>query len=304
MTVQFDRVISYHQNVHTCGVARFNRGIADQLSVEMSTISAIKDSDCEHPLISIKRSEMSESDIKQFHLLLMNRTKPYSVIFHDFSESVLELDLLSSAKYVMALNRDMQKRLTNSRSDIILGFAPGAQPALFDEVAPELRLITFGMAHKINALGYAAVGQLLKSGERTYQLEISSALHEGTQFDDDFFSVGDEISEYFGGNVDFLGFLADSEVSRRLSMAHAMLAFFPKGVRENNTSVLGAMAHGLAVITNLDELSPSWMKHQETIFEVGQLKEFPSMEQLAVVGQAGRDAVRGLSYAALLAKFG
>jgi hypothetical protein len=87
-------------------------------------------------------------------------------------------------------------------------------------------------------------------------------------------------------------------------MAHAMLAFFPKGVRENNTSVLGAMAHGLAVITNLDELSPSWMKHQETIFEVGQLKEFPSMEQLAVVGRAGRDAVRGLSYAALLAKFG
>jgi hypothetical protein len=198
----------------------------------------------------------------------------------------------------------MQKRLTNSRSDIILGFAPGAQPVLVDEAAPELRLITFGMAHKINASGYATIGQLLKNGERTYQLEISSALHEGTQFDDDFFSVGDEISEYFGGNVDFLGFLADSEVSRRLSMAHAMLAFFPKGVRENNTSVLGAMAHGLAVITNLDELSPSWMKHQETIFEVGQLKEFPSMEQLAVVGRAGRDAVRGLSYAALLAKFG
>jgi hypothetical protein len=64
------------------------------------------------------------------------------------------------------------------------------------------------------------------------------------------------------------------------------------------------MAHGLAVITNLDELSPSWMKHQETIFEVGQLREFPSMEQLAAVGRAGRDAVRGLSYAALLAKFG
>ena len=304
MTVQFDRVISYHQNVHTCGVARFNRGIADQLSVEMSTITSVTDTDCEHPLISIKRSEISELDIKLLHLTLMARTKPYSVIFHDFSESVVEFDLLSNAKYVMALNRDMQQRLATCRSDVILGFAPGAQPAISDEVVPELRLITFGMAHKINASGYATVGRLLRSDERTYRLEISTALHEGTQFDDDFFSVGDEISEYFGGNVDFLGFLADGEVSRRLSMAHAMLAFFPQGARENNTSVLGAMAHGLAVITNLDELSPSWMKHQETVFEVGQLKEFPSMDQLAAVGRAGREAVRGMSYAALLVKFG
>ena len=304
MTVLFDRVISYHHNIHTCGVARFNRGIANQISIEMSTISDVTDSDCEHPLVSIKKSEMSELGFTQLHRLLMERRKPYSLIFHDFSGSELEHDLLVNAKHVMAVNREMHQKLALSRGDVILGFAPGASPKVLDAGLPDLRLITFGMAHKINAAGYEAVGGLLRRSERSYRLDISSALHEGTQFDDDFFSVGNEISECFGGNVDFLGFLADGEVSRRLSSAHAMLAFFPHGARDNNTSVLGAMAHGLAVITNLDQFSPPWMKHEETVFEVSQLKEFPSNDQLAVVGHAGSEAVRSMTYANLLARFG
>ena len=303
MTSLFDRVISYHQNIHTCGVARFNRGVADYLDVEVSKISEVADSDCDHPLVSIKKSEMSDFDFAQLHLQLLSRKKPFSLIFHDFSNSVPEHDLLNKAKNVMALNREMQQTLTSSRSDVILGFAPGSNPRPANEKEADLRLITFGMAHKINASGYATIGQLLRQSERTYRLEISSALHEGTQFDDDFFSIGNEISQCFGGNVDFLGFLADGEVSRRLSSAHAMLAFFPKGARENNTSVLGAMAHGLAVITNLDQLSPPWMKHGETVFEVDQLNEFPSNDLLVAVGRNGNEAVRELTYATLLARF-
>jgi len=156
------------------------------------------------------------------------------------------------------------------------------------------------MAHKIQSKGYQRVGQLLAADGRDYVLEISSALHEGTEFDDSFFTVGDEISECFKGNVEFLGFLADNEVARRLTSADAMLAFFPSGVRENNTSVIGAMNIGLPVITNVDEWSPSWARHDETIFDVGCLERFPSHEDFKRVGEAGRRAVANLTFAGLI----
>jgi glycosyltransferase involved in cell wall biosynthesis len=147
------------------------------------------------------------------------------------------------------------------------------------------------MAHKIRSEGYRKLGAILKLDTRTFQLEISTALHDGTSFSEDFFSVGSEIGEVFDGNVSFLGFLADDEVSRRMTEADALVAFFPSGVRENNTTVLSAMAHSCAVITNLDEYSPPWMKHGESVFDVNQLAEFPSSAELSAVRIGAKKAV-------------
>jgi glycosyltransferase involved in cell wall biosynthesis len=155
------------------------------------------------------------------------------------------------------------------------------------------------MAHKIRSAGYKKLGQLLSDDARTVQLEISTALHDGTSFSEDFFSVGSEISQVFDGNVSFLGFLADEEVSRRLHAAHALVAFFPSGVRENNTTVLSAMAHGCPVITNLDSYSPSWMKHDESIFDIDQLSIFPSKDALLRVGDGARRAVAPYTFGSL-----
>jgi glycosyltransferase involved in cell wall biosynthesis len=304
MAQQFDRVVSYHHNIHTCGVARFNRGIADHLSIKMGFIDAVSDEICSHPLVSIKKTEISLAAITKLHAQLLDRKLPYSIIFHDYLNSELEQDLLKNALYVMALNREMKEKLDQVREDVILGFAPGSQPYAGLEADTELRLITFGMAHKINPSGYESVGQLLRAGSQTYRLEISSALHEGTQFDDDFFSMGEEISNYFGGNVDFLGFLADAEVSRRISRAHAMLAFFPQGARENNTSVLTALSHGISVITNLDRFSPEWMQHGKTVFEVSKLEVFPPIDELARIGRNAKQAVNEMTYETLVSRFG
>jgi len=85
--------------------------------------------------------------------------------------------------------------------------------------------------------------------------------------------------------------LADDEVSRRMTEADALVAFFPSGVRENNTTVLSAMAHGCAVITNLDEYSPPWMKHGESVFDVNQLANFPSSAEMSAVRTGAKKAV-------------
>jgi hypothetical protein len=69
------------------------------------------------------------------------------------------------------------------------------------------------------------------------------------------------------------------------------VAFFPNGVRENNTTVMSAMAHGCAVISNLDELSPSWMKHGQTIFDINKLETFPEVAQIETVRKNAQSAV-------------
>ena len=294
----FDAVVSYHHNIHTCGVARFNRHFADHLGVPMVRIDELITRNLTNPIVSVKQSEMRDEDLKPF-LDALSKVDGYTLVLHDYNGQEFELELLKKADRVMALNAQLAESVRQSRPDVLVGFAVASYMEEQEIRTAELRLITFGMAHKIQSKGYQRVGQLLVADGREYVLEISSALHEGTEFDDSFFTVGDEISDCFKGKVEFLGFLADNEVARRLTSADAMLAFFPSGVRENNTSIIGAMNIGLPVIANIDAWSPSWARHGETMFDVNRLSEFPSMKDLERVGEAGRRAVANLTFAGL-----
>ena len=296
---QFDCVVSYHHNVHTCGVARFNRRLADFLGVPMVRISDLRSSKFVYPIVSVKSSEMEMRDHDQFQRDVL-RIPQFVLMIHDYREDNLEIELMRHATKVVALNSELASRARVMRPDIIEGFAVASYTELPSPSAPELTLITFGMAHKIQSHGYQRVGDLLQNDGRSFVLEISSALHEGTAFDDSFFEVGHEISSCFQGNVDFLGFLADQEVVRRLTSASAMLAFFPHGARENNTSLISAMSLGVPVITNLDSWSPGWMVHGETIFDVNSLSAFPPNDVLQRVGASGKSAVRHLSFSGLM----
>ena len=246
-------------------------------------------------LVSVKRSEMLDSDLSEF-LLDLKELSEYAIILHDFSNSAFEIDVLKNASQVMVLNNELADEVRCIRDDVTVGFTVASYSYEPSASLPDLRLITFGMAHKIQATGYSRVGNLLKQDLRSYVLEISSALHEGTEFDDSFFLVGREISECFNGNVEFLGFLADVEVSRRIAQSSAMLAFFPKGARENNNSVMSAMNLGVPVITNLDSRSPKWLQHDVSVFDVAQLERFPSSDDLKRVGTRGRYAIQHLTY--------
>lgn len=62
---------------------------------------------------------------------------------------------------------------------------------------------------------------------------------------------------------------------------------------------MSAMAHGCPVITNVDDRSPTFMRHQETIFDVQRLAQFPSAQDLLRVGAAARAAVAPMDFAAL-----
>ena len=249
-------------------------------------------------LLSLKFEEMSTEVAQKLLVDLQVTGTKFDLFLHGIANTEIEQKFVASARRVIVATHEYADLIRSQREDVVAYFAPGAADAGITRSA-EITLLTFGMAHKIRSEGYRKLGQLLSADSRTVQLEISTALHDGTSFSEDFFSVGSEISQVFGGNVSFLGFLADDEVSRRLHAADALVAFFPHGVRENNTTVLSAMAHGCAVITNFDSYSPTWMKHGKSVFDIDQLSTFPAKNELVRVGEAARLAVAPFTFKSL-----
>ena len=281
---------SFHTNPYTCGVARFNVSLACALNSKVSSLASASTYESGKILLSIKLQEIDDAGKVNLEKILSNSSLTFDVFLHASEDSDLENRLLKRAQRVFAASAEIGEEIKSRRPDVVNLFAPGA-PISAVSKQTEISLLTFGMAHKISATGYRKLAKILAASNRSFQLEVSSALHEGTSFDENFFSVADEISQSFGGNVVFLGFLADQEVSRRLQETTALVAFFPNGVRENNTTVMSAMAHGCAVITNLDLLSPNWMTHSYNIFDINKLENFPDAAQIATVRKNAQLAV-------------
>ena len=298
MSVVYSGLVSYHTNPYTCGVARFNQALSAALKIPIVAMSNISLMTADVLLLSLKFEEISHESAEQLLSNLQTSGAVFDLFLHGIVDSEIEQVFATTARRVFVASNEYADQIRSRRADVVSYFAPGASDRS-KNVDADLTLLTFGMAHKIRSAGYKKLGQLLSNDDRTVQLEISTALHDGTSFSEDFFLVGSEISQVFDGNVSFLGFLADEEVSRRLHAANALVAFFPSGVRENNTTVLSAMAHGCPVITNLDSYSPSWMEHDKSVFDIDQLSNFPSKDALLRVGQAAQRAVAPYSFEVL-----
>ena len=286
----YDCVASFHTNPYTCGVARFNTSLASALNSRVLSLAAASMTESGKVLLSIKLQEIDDAGKMHLEKILSNSSLTFDMFLHASEDSDLENRLLKRAQRVFAASVEIGEEIKSRRPDVVNLFAPGA-PISAASKQTEISLLTFGMAHKISAARYQKLAKVLTTSNKSFQLEVSSALHEGTSFDESFFSVADEISQAFGGNVIFLGFLADQEVSRRLQETTALVAFFPNGVRENNTTVMSAMAHGCAVITNLDSLSPNWMTHGHNVFDINKLENFPDAAQIASVKKNAQLAV-------------
>jgi hypothetical protein len=289
-------VVSFHTNPYTCGVARFNVSLAKTMNVKVvSLLSYLEQPFSEHVVLSLKLEEIDSETLGTLsRRLLVGRTS-FSLLLHGTDGSELETALCVRAMHVFAANAEIARRVAKFRTDVTSVFAPGA-PVVSSQGPVDCRMLTFGMAHKIRSRGYQSLAALIQEDPRSFRLEISTALHEGGAFDESFFVVREEISSAFEGNVRFLGFLADAEISERLRNTDALVAFFPRGARENNTTVLTAMTHGCPVITNLDTDSPAWMAHGETVFDVNKLRAFPTQASLRRVGNAAAVAVADFNF--------
>lgn len=298
-------IVSYHVYSATCGVARFNQSLAAAFNAPIISLDCwleLEDKSCF--VLSIKPTELDVTTIDLFLSALTDRrTRSFAVILHEFHGSVLDEALAGHSTKCLAVDNLIAERAKKHNSGIVTGFAPGVKPRI-DIPQVDVNLFSMGMAHKINVEGYRRLDQLVQSDDRIFGLRLAAAVHEGFDVGEAFESVPRDFSSCWKGEFFFLGFISDEMLSIQLAESNAAVLFGQYGARQSSSSILTAMEHGVPVISVLDSNSSSWMKHGETIFDVKQLMQFPSQDELNFVAGNAKTCVRDLSFSNLVSRLG
>jgi len=284
-----DCIAGYHLNPWTCGIAKFNTILARRLDLPVVRIGSEELTSYRRPLLSLKVSEFSAEDALALDTWIERHAGEFELFLHAFDNTALEKRMLVAAARVACGTRELFEQLHPVRPDIVESFCPGTllNPQRFDDT--ELKVFTFGMAHKIRVPLYRRLRDLLEATGKSYSVFVSTALHENTSFDDSFVIRFEELQSIFNGQIYFMGYLSDTAVFNQLVDCNFLAAFFEKGLRANNTTVNAAMEVGCAVITNLDEYSPDGLVHMKNVIDINRCERLPEPVAAEQIGRAARD---------------
>lgn len=301
-----DGVLGYHLNPLTCGVAKFNLLLARHLDVSMVSVFDDQAASMAHPVLSLKQSEFSDADSARLARLL--ETAPwrhgFSLFLHAWTDTDVERTLLSRAATVYCGNAELVAQLRTHRADVQDSWCPSTllEPQRFRSEG--LSVFAFGMAHKVRSELHRTVHALLERTGQPYSVYLSTALHEGTAFDERFTVVFDELQEIYGDHIFFLGYMSDTAVYNYLIDTTYFAAFFDKGVRANNTTVNAAMECGSVVLTNFDNYSPSVFGHMHNVIDIHRCETLPTDPETlqSIAGHARTTASGALGWDALVSR--
>jgi hypothetical protein len=274
--VAVDALISHHMNPFRSGVARFNQILADRLGVALLHVGDPAAAECICPLFSLKVGELDPPAAEHLAALIApdGECGRWCAFLHDFAGLPLEHRLATGAEQVWCGNHEVltNVRRVGGRAEVL--WAPGLVSDLRRYEPSALSVFSFGMAHKIQTDMFERLKQLLDVTGQSYALYLSAANHE-TAAIEDAQVVFQEMQRIFRSRLYFVGNLSDVAVFNHLLEATFFAAFFPAGVRANNTSVASAMEHGAVVITNLDEHSPPYLAHMDNMIDINQADDLP-----------------------------
>lgn len=236
-----DAVLSPHSPL-TCGTAKWSAKLAKRLGVPFVQLHHGWP---KRPLISTRLSEWP--DLERF-------PRPYELFVHDWSRGHHNLVLWADTVY--AANRELADQLRGMRPDVITAWCPSSLDGKADR--PGYRVLTFGMAHKLNPLCYLSLKDELAETHPDYTIEWTCAVHEGRPWEAEFSRAEEALRKVFGDRLRVLGSLADDGLAKALQECDAVALYFPEGVRENNTTAWAAIEAGKPLYTNRDEKSPEF----------------------------------------------
>lgn len=297
-------VVTSHRDPYLSGVAKFNRLLAARLGVRVVPLADAPS--LPGPLLlSLKLTDAGEGEVAEAEAALeelRRRGTAYDLFWHAYEATPLERRALEGARHAFAGNAEIAAACRAVKPTEAL-WCPGLLDAGATLPETGLRLFSFGMAHKVRLDRYGRLRDVLETAGVDYTLMVSTAFHEKASFGE-IETVARGFRELFCERARLLGFLSDAAVNDYLARADAMVAFFPHGVRANNTSVLGAMAAGVAVLTNLDRFSPPWMLHGRNVLDVERVSaEDFGASSLAAIGEASAaDVAANASWDALASR--
>lgn len=294
-----DAVVTHHRDGFRSGVARFNEVLAEELGVPLRGLDELASAGAK-PLLSFKVSELDRHSAAALDAWVEEQDGSYELFLHEFSDTGLERRLIERAGRVHCGNAEIEAAARELARESDTVWTPGL--ILDDRTFPavELSVFSFGMAHKLRLDMFRRLRQLLDATGRSYAVYVSAANHETASLRDSA-SVFDELHEIFPDELYFLGNLSDVAVYNYLRETTFYAAFFPSGVRANNTSVASALERGAVVITNLDEHSPPEYRHLENVIDIERTENLPTdPSELAAISAAATETAGRRSWAMLV----
>lgn len=274
-------------NPMACGVAKFSHELAQRLGVPCESIL---DAQRTCPLVSVKPSEIPEG-------ICESPVGTYDLFLHDFAYTLRNVRWVAQARKVYAANATIWRDLQDIRQDVTLAWCPSliqGKPS-----GGQLRVLMFGMGHKRQREKLEKLKRLLDATGYDYSVEVSTAIHEGSPWDQTWQATEQTLSGVFGHHLRLLGYLADDALAEALGTVHLAALFFEPGVRANNTTIWAALEAGVPVLTNLDADSPPELVHGQTVLDLSRTRAL-SNQPLDVIAQAGKEAAQARSWPRLL----
>jgi hypothetical protein len=244
-----DAVLSYHMNPATCGVSKFNVLLAQKLGVPHGSIYSTGFSS---PLLSLKFHELRS--------IVFPNLLRYSLFVHDIPAYGYDWELVGGAQAVYAANSVIADAIRVHRDDVVTAFCPSTLQGNPTRGA-FVRVLLFGMAHKVNTERLKWLKRNLDAMRREYTVSVSTAVHEGSPWES-VATVGEQVRAIFGERTRLLGFLADDALARELEECTHVALFYEPALRANNTTYWAAVEAGKPIFTNRDEHSPQPSDHQ------------------------------------------
>jgi hypothetical protein len=292
---KYSVLFTSHTNPILSGVAKFNQILSAHLDVPVLGLDGPVDRPAGSALLSLKLNDLlpgQETHLKALLSSLVQSSTPFDLFFHTFDFLPLEQKLVASARAIYCGNRELVQKISPLHNRVVLAWAPALMDRSKASLSAAHNFFCFGMAHKIQPWMHQNLRNVLDNLGADYTIWLSTAFHEKAKFGD-FDQLSQTLLEIYGDRIRFLGFLSDDSVNYFLSKSTAMVAFFEKGLRANNTTVYAAMERSCPVITNLDGHSPSWVTHGKNILDVSHLKiEDLEAERLFQLGRTAEADVR------------
>ena len=295
-----DAVVTHHFDPFASGVARFNEMLAEALGVPRLRLFDPAVREHAAPLLSFKVSELDPGEQQQLADLLDHlEGRAPRVFLHDFCGSELEARLIRQAVTVFCGNDEIRRQVEPVAERTVQAWAPGLLTDVRPYDAADIRVFSFGMAHKVRTDMFARLRGLLEGTGRSYAVFLSHANHETATLDDARL-VYEEMHRVFPDRLYFMGNLSDVAVHNELVEATFFAAFFRGGVRANNTTVATALEHGAVVITNLDDDSPAYLRHLDNVIDIERCDALPADPlELRRISVRAMETARDLSWTRL-----
>jgi hypothetical protein len=247
---KYDAVLSYHVNPYTCGVAKWNLRLANELGIPIRRLNQR----ATHPIVSIKLSEIPKQARVAF-------APPYDLILHDdlrwnsyMAKKTRPWRWVREAESVWTVTPEMSNALSFLRPDARALPCPSTIETPRPRAATTY--LTFGMANKMQKVRRHFEAFRDQVSGQDYTILLSLGVHEGSPWDDSLESSASVLRQVFGDRLEVLGFLSDAAIHREIEAATACVAFYDPAIRANNTTAWAVLERGKRLFTNFDDASP------------------------------------------------